>query len=90
MASAISSAGRPGASAGKTEKIQRLIVPVQAVGLSLRDADFRRKYGVQVIAIEQADGSIQCPPDVEGPLKTDQRLIGIRSPGPDPSAPGQP
>jgi len=66
-----------GVSAGKAEQIQRLIVPVQAVGMSLRQADFRRRCGVQVIAIEQADGAIQCPPHVDAPLKTDQRLIGI-------------
>ncbi len=68
-----------GVSGGKTEKIQRLLVPLQAVGMSLRNADFRRQFGVQVIAVEQSDGSIQCPPDIETPLRTDQRLIGIVS-----------
>ncbi|UCE61342.1 MAG: chloride channel protein [Phycisphaerales bacterium] len=66
-----------GVPAGKASRVQRLLVPIQAIGLSLRQADFRRKYDVQVIGIEQTDGTIQCPPDVDAPLKTDQRLIGI-------------
>ena len=66
-----------GVSTGKTENIQRLLVPLQAIGQSLRESDFRRRFGVQVIAIEQPDGAIQCPPDVDAPLQTSQRLIGI-------------
>ncbi len=72
-----------GVPAGKATKIQRLLVPLQAVGKSLRDADFRGQFGFQVIAIEQADGSIQCPPDVHAPLKTSQRLLALGSPGDD-------
>jgi CIC family chloride channel protein len=68
-----------GIPADKTTNVQRLIVPLQAIGRSLRETDFRRQFGVQVIAIEQPDGSIQCPPDVEAPLRTNQRLIGIIS-----------
>ncbi|HKQ48140.1 MAG TPA: chloride channel protein [Phycisphaerae bacterium] len=61
----------------KKDVIQRLIVPVDAVGQSLRQSDFRRKYGAQVIAIEKPDGSIQCPPDLDAPLVTGQRLLAI-------------
>ena len=68
-----------GASLGTSENIQRLLVPLQAVGRSLRESDFRRQFGVQVIAVEQPDGSFQCPPDVDRPLETKQRLIGIVS-----------
>ena len=68
-----------GVSVSKSENVQRLLVPIQAVGRSLRESDFRRQFGVQVIAIEQPDGSIQCPPDVERPLQTNQRLIAIVS-----------
>ena len=57
--------------------IQRLLVPVQAVGKSLRETDFRRQFGVQVIAVEQPDGSISCPPDPDVPLSTRQRLVAI-------------
>ena len=66
-----------GVPSSESTKVQRLLVPVQATGKSLRETDSRRQCGVQVIGIEQSDGSIQCPPDVDTPLKTDQRLIGI-------------
>ena len=59
----------------RRHEIQRLLVPLQTVGKSLREADFRQILGPQVIAIEEPDGSIQCPPDVDAPLPTDQRLI---------------
>lgn len=57
--------------------IQRLLVPLQAIGRSLREADFRRQFGAQVIAIEQPDGTIECPPDLDAPLQTGQRLLTI-------------
>ena len=66
-----------GVAAPKTENIQRLLVPIQAVGKSLRQSDFRREFGVQVIAVEQPDGTIQCPPDPDAPLHTSQRLVAI-------------
>ncbi len=59
------------------DRVQRLLVPMQAVGKSLREADFRRQFGAQVIAIEQPDGSLQCPPDLDTPLETSQRLVAI-------------
>jgi len=68
-----------GVTGGSVGRVQRLLVPIQAVGQSLRDADFRRNFGVHVIAIEQADGSIQCPPDVDAPLATNQRLLAVAS-----------
>jgi len=58
-------------------KVQRLFVPLQAVGRSLRETDFRMQFGAQVIGIEQTDGSIQCPPDADAPLRTDQRLVAL-------------
>ncbi len=61
-------------------QIQRLFVPIQAVGRSLRQADFRRQFGAQVIAIEQRDGTLQCPPDIDTPLKTEYRLLAILKP----------
>lgn len=64
-------------SPARTDRIQRLLVPLQAVGQSLRAADFRRRFGVQVIAIEMADGSVQCPPELDAPLRTDQRLLAV-------------
>lgn len=59
------------------DMIQRLIVPMDALGKSLREADFRQHYNAQVIAIEQPDGSVQCPPDIDSPLKSGQRLLAI-------------
>jgi len=62
------------------EIIQRLFVPLDAIGKSLREADFRRQFGIQVIAIEHADGSLQCPPDPDQPLQTSQRIVAIVPP----------
>ncbi|MFQ5412573.1 MAG: CBS domain-containing protein, partial [Phycisphaerae bacterium] len=59
------------------DMIQRLLVPMDAVGRSLREADFRRHYGAQVIAIEQSDGRIECPPNLDRPLETHQRLLAV-------------
>ena len=39
--------------------------------------DFRREFGVQVIAIELPDGSLVCPPDPDLPLETKYRLVAI-------------
>lgn len=59
--------------------IERLFVPIEAVGRSLRECDFRRTYAAQVVAIEQRDGTVECPPDLDAPLRTDQRLIVVRA-----------
>ncbi len=64
------------AAVGK-DRIQRLLVPMDAVGKSLRDTDFRQLYGAQVIAVEQPDGSIQCPPDIDMPMQSSHRLVAI-------------
>lgn len=66
-----------GVSPMKRDLIQRLLVPMDAVGKSLREADFRKHYGAQVIAVENADGSIKCPPDLDMPLQTGQRLLAV-------------
>ena len=66
-----------GLAPARGHEIQRLLVPLQAVGKSLREADFRKNFGTQIIAIEQPDGSLQCPPDINAPLRTDQRLVAL-------------
>jgi CIC family chloride channel protein len=72
-----------GLAPSREHRIQRLLVPLQAVGKSLREADLRRAFSIHVIAIEQPDGSLQCPPAVDTPLRTDQRLVAIiRDPEP--------
>lgn len=66
-----------GLTPSREHEIQRLLVPLQAVGKSLREADFRKNFGAQIIAIEQPDGSLQCPPDIDAPLRTEQRLVAL-------------
>jgi chloride channel protein, CIC family len=58
-------------------KIQRLFVPIDAVGKTLRECGFRRRYNADVIAIEEPDGSIKCPPPIDTALKTEQRLLAV-------------
>jgi len=57
--------------------VQRLFVPIDAIGKSLRECDFRKTYNAQVVAVEQRDGTLTCPPDVDAPLTTDQRLLAV-------------
>ena len=61
----------------KHADVHRLFVPIDAIGKSLRECDFRRKYNAQVIAIEHPDGSIECPPDLDKPLSTKGRLLAV-------------
>lgn len=59
------------------DTIQRIPVPPEAVGKSIRETDFRHHYGAQIISVQNADGTMQCPPDVDAPLKSDQVLLAI-------------
>lgn len=59
----------------ETDRIQRRMVPVEAIGKSLREADVRRKYNLLVIGIELPDGTLQFPPDLDMPLQADHRLV---------------
>ncbi len=61
----------------RNDQIQRLIVPMQALGQSLREADFRKNFGAQVIAIEKADGTMECPPNIDAPLTMRDRLVAV-------------
>ncbi len=67
----------------RADHVQRLLVPLEAVGRSLREADMRNRFDIEVLAIEQPDGTMQCPPDPNAPLRTDQRLIAIVERRPD-------
>jgi hypothetical protein len=62
--------------AGK-EMIERRMVPLDALGRSLRQADFRSTYGVMVLGIELPDGTLQFPPDLDMPLDSAHRLVII-------------
>jgi CIC family chloride channel protein len=66
-----------GVPAAKKEVVQRLLVPLEALGHSLRESDFRRQFGIQVVALEQPDGTLQCPPDPDTPLLPGHRLVAI-------------
>ncbi len=75
-----------GVSAPKPDTIQRMPVPHDAVGKSLREADFRRRHGAQVVGIQNENGTLQCPPDIDAPLQREQLLLVILS---QPSAPAE-
>ncbi len=74
--------------------VHRMPVPADVVGQSLRQAGFSRRFGAQVIAVENPDGGVQSPPDVDAPLRADQTLVVImmdRAPlGRRPAAPPDP
>ncbi len=57
--------------------VRRLMVPLSVVGQSIRHAQFRNRFGLQIVAIEQPDGSVQCPPDLDEPLDVGHRLLVI-------------
>ncbi|MBI2922976.1 MAG: hypothetical protein HYY18_18125 [Planctomycetes bacterium] len=62
--------------------IDRVNVPADAVGRSLRDSDFRRRHGGQVLAILTSAGEVQAPPDPARELRPDDVLLIVReSPG---------
>ncbi len=66
-----------GVSSAGSDAIQRIPVPLEVVGESLRGIDFRNKYGMQVIGIQDEGGELQCPPDINRPLRADQMLVVI-------------
>ncbi|HUN80654.1 MAG TPA: chloride channel protein [Phycisphaerae bacterium] len=66
-----------GLGAAQKDRVSRLMVPMDAVGKTIREADFRRTFGAHVIAVEQPDGSVTCPPDLNAPLSSNQRLLAI-------------
>lgn len=60
--------------------IQRVNVPHEAIGKSLRECDYHRNYGSQVIAIESRNGELSSPVDPDRPLEKDDILIVIQNP----------
>lgn len=60
--------------------VQKIAVPEDAAGRSLRESDFRKRYGWEVIAIQPASGELQAPPDPSRPLKKDDTLIVLLGP----------
>ncbi len=60
-----------------TAHVKRLMVPLELIGQSIRQSQFRTRYGGQIVAIEEPDGTVQCPPDLDRPLETHHRLLAI-------------
>ena len=34
------------------------------LGKSIAESQFRNRYGLQIVAVEQPDETVQCPPDL--------------------------
>lgn len=56
-------------------KVERMPVPPEAAGRTLREMDFRNRYGRHVIAVETASGETQAPPEPDRPLGHDEVLV---------------
>jgi len=59
------------------DRVQRLMVPLDALDKTIREADVRKNFGIQVLGVELPDGSVQFPPDLDMPLTAGHRLIGV-------------
>jgi hypothetical protein len=64
-----------GVSAQRVQSVQRMPVPPEVVGNSIRSSNFGREYNCQVLGILQRTGEVQCPPDIDAPLAPDQMLV---------------
>jgi CIC family chloride channel protein len=64
-------------------RVERLTIPIEMEGQSIRQSRFQSRYGSQVIAIVESDGRIQSPPDLDRPLSSQHRfltIVGINQP----------
>ena len=59
------------------DRVQRLMVPLDALDQTIREADVRKNFGIQVLGVELPDGSVQFPPQLDMPLTAGHRLIGV-------------
>lgn len=77
---------------GGGESARRWSCPEQAVGRSLRQAQVRTTWGVDVIAVETAAGELLAPPDPDRPLAPGDVLIVLGAPNraPPPAASSPP
>jgi CIC family chloride channel protein len=55
--------------------VERMPVPSEAAGRTLREVDFRNRYGRHVIAVETASGGTQAPPEPDRPLGHEDVLV---------------
>jgi len=61
--------------AARRGTVQRMPVPEEIAGKSLRECDFRRRFGRDVIAVQTASGEVIAPPDPGRALAGDDVLI---------------
>ena len=66
-------------SAADTRAVDRVAVRHDQVGRSLRDLDFRRRHGAEVLAVQTAAGAVLHPPDPGRPLATGDVLLIVRA-----------
>ncbi len=57
--------------------IQRPIVPLDVLDLTIREADVRNTFGIQVLRVELPDRSVQVPPSLDVPLTAGHRLLDV-------------
>lgn len=61
---------------GPRRRVEWLPVPAEVIGKSLRESDFRKRFG-QVIAIARANGEILSPPDPQRLLEREDKLMVV-------------
>ncbi|GIW39819.1 MAG: chloride channel protein [Candidatus Binatia bacterium] len=61
--------------------VERMSVPPELAGKSLRDVDFRRVYKAEVLAIQTREGRFLCPPDPARPLRLGDHLVVLTGRG---------
>jgi CIC family chloride channel protein len=69
--------------------VERIPVGDELVGRSLREADFRRTRGLQVLAIQTRERRLLCPPDPSRPLAPGDVLLVLAPPAPAHDAPSR-
>jgi hypothetical protein len=72
-----------------TGSVDRVPVSAELIGHSLREIDYRRAYGGQVLAIQTRERSLLCPPDPARPLAAGDVLLVLfphaaKAPEPEP------
>ncbi len=64
-----------GVEAPTAPSVQRIPVPPDVVGKTLRQVNFRQLYNAQVIGIQSPDGHLQCPPNIDRILLANELLV---------------
>ena len=66
-------------SAADTRGVDRIAVRHEQIGRSLRELDFRRQQGAEVLAVQTATGAVFHPPDPERPLAAGDVLLVVHA-----------